>query len=319
MHIKPLVTNQTMLMSTNNFQTMLIPNDNADIPDRGPPPPDDEPPDLNRRSFSFDNNLTTHFASDNMTYDDTTYEVTEVLDHITQQPYLIIGTPILSKGGMRTENGGLQFSFSDSQILKIQSSNVTISVFMVFSCSTYKPFRKFFKFGTDFEGDLRQQQNSLCGFGCSKASTVVDITFNGNRNSMIGGHGWFPVNHSIFEKYVLYLEYQQTENSTNPTNIDMLRRYEIIKVADNDRNIHYAPRNSSFDNLYNKRPWSRFPDSLLLGLDSHNGNEKNPNFSDCYIFELLTMDRLLTQAEKDEGYDKLINQWKIPIKDPNPT
>ena len=73
-----------------------------------------------------------------------------------------------------------------------------MSVFLVFSWSTYEFHKTFFKLGNDFSGSLKQVQNMLVGFGCTKSNIVVDICFNGNRNNIIGGDGWFPEICTIF-------------------------------------------------------------------------------------------------------------------------
>ena len=305
MLIKSLVTNQNMLMSTNNFQTMLIPTNIQDIIDDGGGAPDKDDGGGGRETLSitlipisdmygmFD--ASTIQTSD---YDNDSKDISNIIDQVTNQPFTMNhpardidnGSARYIDGGVYVKYGSFQINLSD-HFYNLQPGSFTISAISVHKYKIYN-------------NDIQHNWGAFMYLSERSAykATVFGLTKRGNS--------------------MYYVIKANKDINDNPNYLEeplVIDRKDICYVeVTYDSNTHIWTRKLS---VYSADDGSLISDTIQSNtVERRIDNQQNVwvvggysvhnQFSTYLIYQSILHKRALTTSELADSVTFLTNKWK---------
>jgi hypothetical protein len=304
MHIKSLIKNQTMLISTNNnFQTMLIPNNIDDIIDGGAP---DKDGGGGRETLSitlipisdmygmFD--ASTIQTSD---YDATTKDISIITDQVTNTPFQMnhpnrdasLGSARYYDSGVYVRYGNFQITLSD-HIYNLQPGSFTISAISVHK---YKRYNNDSQQNWGAYMHLSQKNGYFANvFGLAKRGSSMYYLIRANHSTLNGSSTFADVPIILDRKDICYAEVIYDDNTKNFT------RNLKIYSGDDGTPISSTTQSDTVD-----RKITNIQNTWVVG-----GYSDYNQFSTYLIYQSILHKRALTDTELADSVSYLTNKWK---------
>jgi hypothetical protein len=302
MHIKSLITNQNMLMNTNKFQNMLIPNI-VDIVDGGAP---DKDGGGGRETSSIDLiplsdmygmfDASTIQTSD---YDPTTKDITSITDQVTTTLFEMNhpnmdpanGSARYIDSGVYVRYGSFQIALSD-HIYNLQPGSFNISAISVHK---YKVYNNDTQQNWGAFMHLSQSNGFFANvFGLARRGQSMTYVIRANHSAMNNSTTYNEEPIIVDQKDICYVEVRYDSVTNNWTRILKVYSGDDGSLLSDTINIDNSVRNIS--NAQNE--WS------IGGYSQYN------QFPTHLIYQSILHKRALTTSELADSVTFLTNKWK---------
>lgn len=302
MHIKSLIKNQTMLISTNNnFQTMLIPNNIDDI---GGAPDKDGGGGRETLSITlipisdmygmFD--ASTIQTSD---YDATTKDISSITDQVTNTPFQMNhpdrdpanGSARYLDSGVYVRHGSFQINLSD-HIYNLQPGSFTISAISVHKYKRYNNDSQQ-NWGAYLYVSGTNGFHSNC-FGLAKRGNSMYYLIRANSSTLNSSITWQEEPIILDRKDICYAEVIYNDETKIWT------RNLKIYSGDDGTHISSTTQSDTVDRVIGNQQntW------IIGGYSDYN------QFSTYLIYQSILHKRALTDTELADSVSYLTNKWK---------